>query len=180
MARHDGLGSRLCDRRDDVAGRVAALVNHPGKRGEPGQPGKGGVGGTGGQGGEGGEGGTGERGPRGYRGSTWSGVVAYIILAVAVSVGLYFTAKNTHDVNNERADRSIQLNDYLARSCLRDQEKDAIFVGDPNHPGILQNSLNNVRHNTTIDKAIRAAAVLQLQHAINEIHAIDRRCIVRH
>lgn len=98
-------------------------------------------------------------------------LTGYLILAIGVAVGLYFTWKNTQQITHERAARSVAVNDYLARGCMRDETKDAIFIG------ILRDSIQSVRARTTIDEAIRRAYIAKQQRNIQAIQAVDRQCV---
>lgn len=97
--------------------------------------------------------------------------IGYLILAIGVAVGLWFTWKNTQQITNERAARSVALNGYLARGCVRDARKDAIFIG------ILRDSIQSVRARATIDPAIRRAYIVKQQRNIAAIQAVDRQCV---
>jgi hypothetical protein len=185
------LVGRLHDGRDGLAGRLGAVVSEPGEPGKPGeapvgsQGGRGGEGGRGGhgtpegEGGKGGHGGSGEdmsRGLQGIQGEQGKGaprraLVGYVLLAVGVALGLFFTWRNTRQLTNERADRSIQLNQYLALSCARDKDKDAIFVA------ILDDAIRRTEKSVRSDPATRRAVVENLRHSITEIHLIDSRCV---
>lgn len=162
------------------------MVSQPGEPGKPGQPASGSQGGAGGQGGEGGAGqttggpggagGTGGdsmRGPQGPQGKSAPrrALVGYVILAVTVAVSLYFSWRNTQQITNERAARSIAVNGYLVRGCARDTRKDAIFIG------ILSDTIRSVRNRTDIDPAIRRAYILKQTKNIVAIQAVDRQCV---
>lgn len=114
----------------------------------------------------------GPRGPRGHTGHSGSrlAVAGYLVLAIGVVLGLYFTVQNTRKITNERADRSLDLDSYLRRSCARDKDKDAIFIS------ILANAARQARV-SDLTPRVRQLSVHNLETAIKGIKAIDARCI---
>ena len=84
-------------------------------------------------------------------------LIGYLILTIGVAVGLYFTWQNTRQITNERAARSVALNNYLARGCVRDARKDAIFIG------ILRDSIRAVRVRPGLDPAVRRGYIAKQQ-----------------
>lgn len=98
-------------------------------------------------------------------------VIGYLVLAVGVSLGLYFTVQNTRQITNERAERSLGLNGYLTRSCARDKDKDAIFIS------ILSNAVKHTRATSNLTPQARRNSIHSLEVAIEGIKAIDVRCV---
>ncbi len=166
-----------------------------GKPGEPGKPahgdtggagGQGGQGGegetTGGQGGQGGEGGGIHRGPRGYEGAAGKGSprlawIGYLILTIGVCVGLYTSwnssrqeVRLSHEVINERATRSQELDAYLAKGCQRAVVKDNVYIG------ILRDSIVSVRVSTQYDAATKQAYIKRTLNNIARIRAVEKQC----
>lgn len=143
MAPYCHLARRLLAGRDVLAGGVGSLVSAQGPRG-----------------------------PRGYTGSSGSrlAVAGYLVLAIGVVLGLYFTVQNTHKITSERADRFRNLSDYLARSCARDKDKDAIFIS------ILANAAKQTRV-SGLTPRVRQLSVHNLETAIKGIEEIDANCL---
>jgi hypothetical protein len=173
-----------------------ALVSTSGQPGKPGEDpigrrgGKGGEGGAGGQGepegegGKGGAGGAGEdmRGPRGYEGPSGRGSprlawVGYLILAIGVCLGLYVSYNSSqrevrlsHEVINERATRSQELDRYLAKSCRRGVVKDNVYIE------ILRDSIASVRASPQYDAAVKQAYIKKTLNNIARIRAVEVQC----
>lgn len=98
------------------------------------------------------------------------GLLGYLILAGAVVLSLWATERNANSIANERAARSVELNGYLERRCLRDTRKDAVYIG------ILQDSIKGVRARRDLDPAVVHAYVTKQQANISAIRRINRLC----
>ena len=101
----------------------------------------------------------------------WWPVVGYVILALSVTIALYFGYRNASKIRTERQQRSAAINVYLVQQCSREKRKDAVIIS------ILRDSQQSVSKDQALDQAFRHAYVARIQTKIDALDALDFACV---
>lgn len=105
------------------------------------------------------------------RHQTWVAVVAVAASIIVVLFAVFLAFYSQRSFSKERAQRSLQINGYLAKQCDRDRRKDVVITG------ILQRSIDNVLRSRAANPDQIEAYVEKTRADIAAIRAIDRQCI---